>query len=378
MIETKIDGNPSSVRATATWLRSSLAPGVDKSGDAQDKARSKARGAWEGEAASAYQKVTRKVVYATDQHGPRVRRAADACDDYASKLESAQKKMKGLRRRARNGGLEVTGTVIVAPPDVPHSVVVPGSPEEAARNKAIEKVELYNTLSQECSTEHEKFTVWVDSSMPNDVEDAREKNAIDWIFKEVTSVLPGLLLGAGAGYTGLALQKLAEKYKADAREFRRKSRVSGDPRVRGQAGTKKGKAHLDDLLKKSTKLTKWGGKLLGPFGIALDIGLGIYEGTQTGDWTRVALTVGTSIAVGAGITAAVAAGIVTAPAWVVIGGGALLAAGASWGVGKIYDNWDNITDWTGNRWDDAKDIASDGWEGAKDLAGGAWDAVTSW
>ena len=47
------------------------------------------------------------------------------------------------------------------------------------------------------------------------------------------------------------------------------------------------------------------------------------------------------------MTGLVAAGVVTAPAAVVVIGGGLLAAGASYAVGEIYDNWDDITDSVG-------------------------------
>jgi hypothetical protein len=53
-----------------------------------------------------------------------------------------------------------------------------------------------------------------------------------------------------------------------------------------------------------------------------------------------------------------------------------LAAGAAWGVG--YDNWDDITDWTGDRVDDVTDFATDTWDDATDAAGDAWDSVTPW
>lgn len=39
--------------------------------------------------------------------------------------------------------------------------------------------------------------------------------------------------------------------------------------------------------------------------------------------------------------------------------GGLLAAGVSWGVGEIYDNWDDITDTVGDTWDDATDAVGD-------------------
>lgn len=377
MIETKIEGNPESVRSMATWLRGTLATTLDTSSRSQVTARSAASRTWEGEAALAYQDLTRTVLKATDKHEPRVSRAAGAFDDYAVELTNVQIEMARLRTRATAGGLTINGTVIQVPPAVPPSVVEAGSPEEAAREEAIARIELYNTLAQECMTVTETFTQWVETNLPPDVKDSQEKDSVDTVFEEITGQLPNLLAGAGAGYLGLGLLGLSGSYKKEAAELRRRSRVAGRPWVRGHAETPAGKAKLDDLLDNAKWLKRFG-KLLGPAGIGIDIYFGVKEGMETGDWTRVALTTGTSIAVGIGIGVAVAAGVVTAPVWLVVGAGAVLAAGAAWGVGKIYDNWDNITDWTGDRWEDTQDIASDAWEGATEMASGTWDAVTPW
>ena len=157
--------------------------------------------------------------------------------------------------------------------------------------------------------------------------------------------------------------------------------MSGDPRVRGSADTPSGRATLDDLLGKAEWLKK-GGRLLGPAGILIDVGFGVYEATQTGDWTRAVLTTGGSIAGGAlvvaGAGALAAAGVVTAPAWLVVVGAGVAAAGVAYGVGYVYDHWDDITDWTGDRVDDVTDFASDTWDDATDAVGDAWDSVTPW
>ena len=191
-------------------------------------------------------------------------------------------------------------------------------------------------------------------------------------------VFPNFASGIGAGLIGFGLLGKADDYTAAAREFRRRSRVSGNPRVRGSADTPSGRVKLDDLLGKADWLGKGGRFLGGPGGILIDVGFGIHEGMETGDWTRVALTTGTSIAVGAGAAALVAAGVISAPAIVVIGGTAVAAMALSAGVGYVYDNWDDITDWTGDRVDDVTDFASDTWDSATDVAGDAWDAVTPW
>lgn len=367
MIDTKVEGDPAAVTAAATWLRDTLAKNLEKAGDEQQDARNDSRSRWEGETASSYRNVAGDVLKATDKHEERVKRAATALDDYAAKLKRLEDDMRAHRTTATGGGLTVEGTVIHQPPDAPSGSFEEGSPEESAHNAAVDKVEVWNTLVEDIATDYQTFVDWVDTNLPTDVADAKEKDASDTLFDAMKEVFPNFAAGAGAGLAGFAMLGKASDYKAEAREFRRKSRVSGDPRVRGSADTPGGKAKLDDLLGKAEWLKKGGRFFGGPAGIAIDIGFGIYEGTQTGDWTRVALTTGTSIAVGVGVGALVAAGVVTAPAWAVVLAGGALAAGAAWGVGQIYDNWDDITDWTGDRWDDATDAVGD-----------AWEAVTPW
>lgn len=367
MIDTKVEGDPAAVTGAATWLRDTLAKNLEKAGDEQQDARTDSRSRWEGETASSYRNVAGDVLKANDKHEERVKRAATALDDYAAKLKRLEQDMVAHRSTARGGGLTVEGTVIHQPADAPSTSFEPGSPEETAYNDAIDKIEIWNKVVKDIGADYQTFVDWVDTNLPPDVADAKQKDASDTLLDTMKDLFPNFAAGSGAGLAGFALLGKSEDYRAAAREFRRKSRVSGDPRVRGSADTPSGKAKLDDLLGKAKWLGKGGRILSGPAGILIDVGFGVYEGTQTGDWTRVALTTGTSIAVGVGVGALVAAGVVTAPAWAVVLAGGALAAGAAWGVGQIYDNWDDITDWTGDRWDDATEAVGD-----------AWDAVTPW
>jgi len=365
-MDTLVEGSPSAVTTAATWLRDTLAKKLADAGDDQQDARTSARSSWEGETASSYQNFAGDLLKATDKHEDRVKRAATALDQYAARLQRCIDAMSDIRGRARSGGLTVSGTVIHQPPDAPAGTFEAGSEEETAHRTAVAKIDLWNLLVEDTSTAYEEFVDWVDAQVPPDVADAREKDASDTLLDALEATVPNFAAGAGAGLASLALLDRSRAFKAEAAEFRRRSRVAGDPRVRGSADTPSGRATLDDLLGKAEWLKK-GGRLLGPAGILIDIGFGVYEGTQTGDWTRVALTTGTSIAVGVGVTALVAAGVITAPAWGVVLAGGALAAGAAWGVGQIYDNWDDITDTVSDTWDDATDVVGD-----------AWDSVTPW
>lgn len=67
----------------------------------------------------------------------------------------------------------------------------------------------------------------------------------------------------------------------------------------------------------------------------------------------------------------------TAPAWVTVLAAGDVAAGASYGVGYVYDHWDDITDTVSDTWDDATGAVSNTWDDATDT-GDAWDSVTPW
>lgn len=377
MIDTEVQGDPTAVTAAATWLRDTLATKVADAADHTQSARNTARGSWEGESASSYQAMTHEVVDMADKHEARVKRAAGALEDYAAKLRGLETAMTGIRSRASAGGLVVDGTIIHPPAPAPMGPFEPGSQAESDAQRAVTRIELWNTLVTEAADEYRRFTEWVDAEMPGDVADAREKDGSDTVLGMLEDALPNFLAGVGTGLLGNRLLDLAKEHKAAAREFRRRSRVSGNPAVRGQADTPAGRATLDDLLGKAEDFGRWG-RLAGPAGILIDIGFGIKDGMETGDWTRATLTTGASIAAGAGVAALAAAGVIAAPAVgvVILAGGAAMLASA--GVGWVYDNWDDITDTVGDAWDSTTDAVGDAWDSASDAVGDAWDSVTPW
>ncbi|GAB3536807.1 hypothetical protein GCM10027403_18770 [Arthrobacter tecti] len=132
-----------------------------------------------------------------------------------------------------------------------------------------------------------------------------------------------------------------------------------------------------EFLDEASKFTKWSrfaGPLLAPLGIAggiHDVFNPDHEGWR-GVGDRVAGGVGAFASGGTLLLAAGALGPVGAA--VVVGAG--LAAGA-WALGNyVYDNWDNITEWTSNAWDATTDFVGDTWDGATDIAGDAWEGAT--
>lgn len=377
-MDTRVDGDPASVTAAATWLRGTLAVKVAEATEETQSARQSARYVWEGDSASSYQAFTRDLVDISDRHEERVRRAADSLEDYAAQLALLESAMIDIRSRARGGGLVVEGTVIHPPPPAPFGPFEPGSQAEADAQAAGTRIELWNSLVTEAADDYRRFTEWVDAQMPGRVSDAQETDGSDTLFGTMADLFPNFAAGVGAGVLGHGLRHVSERYRDEAREFRRRSRRANNPRVRGQADTPAGRAHLDDLLDNARRFGRFGRFLTGPGGILIDVGFGFHEGLETGDWGRVALTTGTSIAAGLGVGALAAAGVISAPAVVVVLVAGGVAMGASWIVGEIYDNWDGITETVSETVSDAWDSAGEVLGDAGEAIGDVWDSVTPW
>lgn len=131
-----------------------------------------------------------------------------------------------------------------------------------------------------------------------------------------------------------------------------------------------------EFVDEASKLTKWlrfAGPLLAPLGVVSgihDVFNPDHEGWR-GVGDRLAGGAGAFASGGTLLLAAGALGPVGAA--VVVGVG--LAAGA-WALGNyVYDNWDNITEWTSNAWDATNDLAGNAWEGAGNLADSVSEGV---
>lgn len=379
MIDTKVEGSVADVKGAAIWLRESLKADLTDAGDLGAEGRRIAGRDWEGDDHDAYSSYTRNVVRLTDDHAARVGRAAQAFDDYAARLQRMKTTMSGLRTRASEGGLTVNGDTIAAPPDVAPTVVEPGTPEAAAHQRAIDKVDLYNTLSGDAGTARTDFAQWIQANLVPEVAKAQEDGGVEKVMGEIRSVLPDFLTGLGIGLTGIALKDIAEGYKNKIREHRRRARRSGDPRV------KVNPAKVEDWTAKAKWLGKGGRLFSGPVGIGVDVLSGVKEAHDTGDWKRPALSTGAGIVAGGLVVVAIG----SAPALLVLGAAGTVSILAGKGAEAIYDNWDNISGWTADRWDDTEKLASDAWDGARDAASETWDstqdaisdswaAITSW
>lgn len=385
MIETKVDGDPDGLERVADWLRNSLRTKVSSAAEAQVGGRRAASRAWDGEGAEAYQAFTKPVLRATDEHVPRIERAAVAMDQLVARLRTHEREMINFRERARAGGLTVAGTKIQAPPDAPSGVFEPGSAEESAHREATAKVELFNALADEVPIAQDSYSTWVAAEMTAAVVDARERDDLAKVSEVIGKILPGFLIG----WSGLSFKDAGRRLRNERNRQKRRTKNSRNPdwskRQPDQTQTPKDFERASKVIK---FLDKWG-RVAGPVGIGIDVLGGVVEGVRTGDWVRAGLTtaaaVGTGLAVGAALTGLTAGAVATAPVWgsVLIAGGVALATGvAAWGVssgvGWVYDHRGDIADWTGDRANDVEKWARDQWEATPDTIGDAWDTVTPW
>jgi hypothetical protein len=118
-IDTRIEGDPESIRAAASWLRSSLQPALDHCGSQVYRARTTAEAGWQGSAGDAFRdkmSVAGKAIDSLHADGGAL---SASFDDYAASLQTAQAGMRRARQVALAGGLGVEGDVIEDPGPAP-------------------------------------------------------------------------------------------------------------------------------------------------------------------------------------------------------------------------------------------------------------------
>ncbi|OBI74727.1 hypothetical protein A5664_27385 [Mycolicibacterium fortuitum] len=111
-IDTKIEGDPNSVRSTADWLRATLASKVSHTEGEIHAARTTATADWHGEAGDAFAARMESGAKKVDGLKISITNSAQAIDDFAEELQRAQSAMETVRNNAMNAGLTVDGFVI--------------------------------------------------------------------------------------------------------------------------------------------------------------------------------------------------------------------------------------------------------------------------
>jgi len=144
-IDTQVEGDPGSIRASADWLSKSLGAAVDQTVTDLFAVRDQAESAWTGDTGPTFHgKMDHGGRTANDLHSHTLA-AARAFNGYADDLTTAQATMDRARQIARDGGLALAGDVILDPgagPARPAALASTAAPDEVQTYDA--QVTAYN------------------------------------------------------------------------------------------------------------------------------------------------------------------------------------------------------------------------------------------
>ncbi len=375
-INTKIDGDPDSVRRAATWLRSDLQASVRDCGSQVYRARTHAESGWRGEASSLFQGKMTTAGRGVDVVDSDTGGLAQSFDHYADSLHTAQAGMLRAKDIAGGAGLTVHGDVIEDPgpaPTAPQSLATDGSatPEQIqTHDQAVlagqdyqRKVRAFNDAKQEADRANgivdgaKRFT----QSFWKELESKKYINATDFI-----NGLAGDLIARHKSILGKDAQRLTDEARtAEARYLRspggspeakfqeelRLSKVLGASELESEAET------IGRRFASKIPVIGWGISAAG-------VGWDVYHGKAPGKaiFSGVAGTLG-AIAVAAavpGIGWAAAAGI---------GAGVLVGMGADW----AYDHL--VPDGVKHKIDDGLRAVGHGLENAGKAVGHFFSSI---
>lgn len=190
-LETDVPGNPSAIEGAAAYLRESLESGADTLADEVHTQRGLLASAWEGEGGEAFHSRATTLAERADFYVTMAEAAAGELEYVASVLSVVQLGMGAVRTQAVVGGLQLSGTRVLAPAETGE-----GPAYETA-------VATWNTVV----TDHaEHLQKWFDA-----LEEATG------FFKDHTADLVQMVVGLmTAGYSSYLMQKLAKILAGEA------------------------------------------------------------------------------------------------------------------------------------------------------------------
>ena len=405
MIETKVEGSPSSVRTAGHFLDATLKSATTRAADQTAMARRTGSVSWEGAASDSYLRVASQLLDAADEQTRHAAAAGRRFEEYADRLERLQDRMVQCRGRASAGGLVVAGTVIEQPTDaVPPADLPAGSTPQAARhwdeeNTAFElqkqKVQLYNDLRSEVADDWATFQGWIDTELRS-FWSAIDQPALAEILRNALSKVPAASVAMGLDVNAKQLQQYAKDATTRSAQLRDQAtaaaaaRRSGNParRAAGEAvdssAARRAAAELADDAKFADRFAKH----IPVLGYALAFGSDGYAIAHGDSPGKVVGSEVAGLAGGAAGGALVVGGAaligVGAPVIAVAAGAAVVGVGASLAAEYAWDHW--VPDGTKEAIDDGlkdfgngvKNVVSGVGSGVKDAAGDLGDAVTFW
>ncbi len=384
-IDTKIEGNPESVRGAGHWLRGSLAKGVSDAATQIYNARNKADAGWDGDAGDAFRTKMTTGAEKTDQLSTAATSAAQSFDTYAADLQRAQDDMRGVRERAAAAGLTVNGNVIEDPGAGPSAPGAAPTGDEAtpqavqAHNDAVTasnahaaKVTAFNTAKKDAeSASH--IAKLAGDTLKNVWQDVTQKWFL--VVGDLTSGAAGTLAAKHSSILGQQAKFLSD----ESAKFLDRARTapSGTPASQIYKDFDLGRAaayQADDVAaaakNSDVNAGKWGlraGGALAVAGVAYDIANGkpAAQAIVSGG-----VGFGASVAAGAAIGTLIPVPVVGTAVGAI--GGAVVGVFAS---GMVDSIWQNGIGDVGGAIEDGAEAVGDAAEAVGGLAKDAWDAI---
>lgn len=384
-IDTKIDGNPESVRGAGHWLRDSLAKSVSDAATQIYNARNRANAGWGGEGGEAFSGKMTTGAEKTDQLSAAAKTAAQNFDTYAADLQRAQEDMRKVRERASGAGLTVNGDVIEDPGSGPSA---PGAAPtgEAATPEAVKahgdavtassahaaKVTAYNKAKTE-SDDASHIAKLAGDTLKNVWQDVTQKWFL--VVGDLTSGAAGTLAAKHSSILGKQAKFLSE----ESAKFLDRARTApaGSPASQIYRDFDLGRAaayQADDVAaaakNSDVNAGKWGlraGGALAVAGVAYDIANGkpAAQAIVSGG-----IGFGASVAAGAAIGTLIPVPIVGTAVGAI--GGAVVGVFAS---GMVDSLWTNGVGDVGGAIEDGAKAVGDAGKAIGGLAEDAWDAI---
>lgn len=388
-IDTRIEGSPDGVRATAGWLRSILADEISQTVDSIYSARNTARGGWEGLSGDAF--VARMSSGATNADGLETATvdSAQAMDDYAAEMQRAQNDMQRIRDDAASAGLTVDGFVIREPGPAPPD---PGSPPTgsaatpaavsnynaavAATDRHARLVAAYNTALSDAAAA--RRVEKVATGYLNDVWEGVESK---WSFV-VGDLINGVAGGLAAAHASTLLKQ--SKYFADeSAKYMNLAKTAppGSPAALVYRDYDHARAFArgaEDTAKTAGKVDSKAGRVGLKVGGALALGGVVYDVANGKDVDQAIVSggagFGASVAAGA-LAGAALGSLVPLPGVGTVAGAAVGVVAGVFTSGAVDSLWENGMDSVGDAIGDGADAVVDTSKAIGGLAESAWNAV---
>ncbi|HET6481056.1 MAG TPA: hypothetical protein VFG35_13610, partial [Actinoplanes sp.] len=254
-IDTRLDGDPGSIRASADWLGKQLSAAVDQTVTDLFAVRDQAETGWRGDAGPAFHGKMDTSGRSVDNLRADVDSVAGAFNSYADDLTTAQAGMDRARGIAIDGGLELQGTTILDPGAGP---TVPAAPPTTA---TAEQVQGYNAQVTAYHTHQTKLTAYAQAqgqaTWTREIGDFAKdtlNNVIGDLKAKPVIVAAGF---ANEGVIGALAAKHVGILKGQAQAFREESETAKARYLKASGGSPEAKALNLESYNKYLEADKW-------------------------------------------------------------------------------------------------------------------------